>query len=75
MAEDVAELETRPAEPKRNEKPAPAPPRRNDDRSQQKDGTSKDREVREVDKFPAPLPRWPFVLVALVAAIFATVVL
>jgi hypothetical protein len=30
MAEDIAELETRPAEPN-NEKPEPAPTRRNDD--------------------------------------------
>jgi membrane fusion protein (multidrug efflux system) len=75
MAEDVAELETRPAEPKRNEKPDPAPTRKNDDQSQPKDGRSKDREVQEVDKFLAPLPRWPFVLVALVVAIFAAVVL
>jgi membrane fusion protein (multidrug efflux system) len=71
MAEDVAELETRPAEPKRNEKPDPAPTPKNDDQFQQKDGGSKDREVQEV----APLPRWPFVLVGLVVAIFAAVVL
>src|SRR6266850_3386934 len=75
MAEDVAELETRPAEPKRNEKPNPAPTPKNDDQSQPKDGNSKDREVQEADKFPAPLPRWPFVLVGLVLAIFAAVVL
>jgi membrane fusion protein, multidrug efflux system len=75
MAEDVAELETRPAEPKRNEKPDPAPTRKNDDPSQQKDGKSKDRELQEVDKLPAPLPRWPFVVVGLIVAIFAAVVL
>ena len=75
MAEDAAELETRPAEPKRNEKPDLAPTRKNDDQSQQKDGTSKDRQVQEVDKLPAPLPRWPFVVVGLVVAIFAAVVL
>jgi len=75
MAEDVAELETRPAEPKRNEKPDPAPTRKNDDPSQQKDGKSKDRELQEVDKLPPPLPRWPFVVVGLVVAIFAAVVL
>jgi len=75
MAEDVAELETRPAEPKRNEKPDPAPTRKNDDPSQQKDGKSKDRELQEVDKLPAPLPCWPFVVVGLVVAIFAAVVL
>jgi membrane fusion protein (multidrug efflux system) len=75
MAEDVAELETRPAEPKRNEKPHPAPTRKNDDQSQQKDEKSKDRQVQEVERLPAPLPRWPLVLVALVVAIFAAVVL
>ena len=75
MAEDITELETRPAEPKRNEKPDPAPTRRNDDQSQPKDGRSKDPEVKEVDKLPAPLPRWPFVVVGLVVAIFAAVVL
>jgi membrane fusion protein (multidrug efflux system) len=31
--------------------------------------------VQEVDKLPAPLPRWPFVAVGLVVAIFAAVVL
>ena len=75
MAKDAAELETRPAEPKRNEKPDLAPTRKNDDQSQQKDGKSKDRQVQEVDKLPAPLPRWPFVVVGLVVAIFAAVVL
>jgi membrane fusion protein (multidrug efflux system) len=75
MAEDVAELETRPTEPKRNERPDSAPTRENDDQSQPKDGSSKEREVREVDKFPAPLPRWPFVLVGFLVAIFAAVVL
>jgi membrane fusion protein (multidrug efflux system) len=75
MAEDAAEIETRPAEPKRNEKPDPAPTRNNDDRSQQKHEKSKDREAQDVDKLPAPLPRWPFVLVGLVVAIFAAVVL
>jgi membrane fusion protein (multidrug efflux system) len=75
MAEDVAELETRPAEPKRNEKPDPTPTRENDDQSQPEDGKSKDREVQDADKFPAPLPRWPFILVGLVVAIFAAAVL
>src|SRR3981189_3547787 len=75
MEEDAAEPERRPAEPKRNEKPDLAPTRKNDDQSQQKDGESKDRQVQEVDKLPAPLPRWPFVLVGLVVAIFAAVVL
>jgi membrane fusion protein (multidrug efflux system) len=75
MAEDVAELETRPAEPKRNEMPDPAPTRENDDQSQPKDGKSKDREEQDADKSPAPRPRWPFILVGLVVAIFAAVVL
>jgi membrane fusion protein, multidrug efflux system len=75
MAEDVAELETRPAESKRSERPDPAPTRTNDDLSQARDGESKDREVKAVDKFPQPLPRRPFVVVGLVVAIFAAVVL
>jgi membrane fusion protein (multidrug efflux system) len=75
MAEDVAELETRPAEPERNEKPDPAPTRENYDPSQQKDGESKDRKVQETDKLPAPLPRRPFVVVGFVVAIFAAMVL
>jgi membrane fusion protein, multidrug efflux system len=75
MAEDVAELETRPAESKRSERPDPAPTRTNDDLSQAKDSESNDREVQEVDKCPEPLPRRPFVVVGLVVAIFAAVVL
>ena len=75
MAEDVTELETRPAEPKRNERPDPDPTRENDDQSHPKDGRSKDRELQEVDKSPAPLPRWPLVLAGLVVAVFAAVVL
>jgi membrane fusion protein (multidrug efflux system) len=75
MAEDVAQLETRPAEPNRNEKPYLVPTDRNDDRPQQKDETPSDRKLPEADTSPAPLPRWPFVLVGLVVAIFAAVVL
>jgi membrane fusion protein (multidrug efflux system) len=71
MAEDVAELETRPAELKRSEKPDPAPTRENNDPSQAKDGESKHREAQEADKLPAPLQRRPFVVVGLVVAIFA----
>ena len=66
MAEDVAELETRPIEPKRNEKPDLAPARSKDDQSQQSDEKSKRREVQELDKLPKPLPRWPLVLAGLV---------
>jgi membrane fusion protein, multidrug efflux system len=73
MAEDVAELETRPAELKRDERPDPVPTRENDD--QRKDGKSKAPEVQEVDKLPALLPRWPLVVVGLVVVIFAAVVL
>jgi membrane fusion protein, multidrug efflux system len=75
MAEDVAELDMRPAEPERNEMPDPAPTRENDDPSQQKDGESADRKEQEADKLPAPLPRWPLVVAGLVVAIFAAAVL
>jgi membrane fusion protein (multidrug efflux system) len=75
MAEDVAELETRPIEPKRNEKPDLAPARSKDDQSQQSDEKSKRREVQELDKLPKPLPRWPLVLAGLVVVIFAAAVL
>jgi membrane fusion protein (multidrug efflux system) len=75
MAEDVLESETRPAEPTRNEKPSLVPTRKNDEQSQQKDEKPKDLGVQQVDKVLAPLPRWPFFLVGLVVAIFATAVL
>jgi membrane fusion protein, multidrug efflux system len=75
MAEDVAELKTRPAEPPRNEKPYPAPTPANDDQSQPTDGKSKDRKVQEVVGSPTPRTRWPLVLAGLVVAIFAAVVL
>jgi membrane fusion protein, multidrug efflux system len=70
MAEDVTEIETRPAEPTRNEKRSLAPTPKNDEQSQQKDGKPKDLGVKVL----APLPRWPFVLVGLVLAIFAAAV-
>jgi membrane fusion protein (multidrug efflux system) len=73
MAEDLAEPETRPAAPERNEKPDLA--RNSDDPSPQKDGESTDRQEQEADKVPAPLPRWPLVVVGIVVAIFAAVVL
>jgi membrane fusion protein (multidrug efflux system) len=73
MAEDVAELETRRAAPEWNETPDLA--RKSDDPSQQKDEESTDRKEQEADKVPAPLPRWPFVVVGLVVVIFAAVVL
>lgn len=75
MAEDTAELETRPAEPKRNERANPAPARNKKDPSQQNGGISKDLAAQEAGKILWPLPRWPFVLVGLVVAISAVVVL
>jgi membrane fusion protein (multidrug efflux system) len=75
MAEDVAELETRLAEAKRNEEPDLAPTRENDDQPRPKDGLSNEREGQEINKLPAPRPRWPLVLVGLLVAIFVAVVL
>ena len=75
MAEDIAGLEMRPAEPKPSEMPDPAPARETDDQPRQTDEKSKDREVQQAEKLPAPLPRWPLVLVGLVVAIFAAVIL
>jgi membrane fusion protein, multidrug efflux system len=75
MAEDMADLETRPAEPKRNEQPDLAPTRNNDDQPQQKDETPKDPRTQEVAKSPSPLPRWPLALVGFIVAIFAAVIL
>jgi membrane fusion protein, multidrug efflux system len=66
MAKDNAELETRPVEPRPNDTPGRTP---------RSDGKAKDREAREADKLPAPLPRWPFAVVGLVVAIFAAAVL
>ena len=74
MAKDVAELDARPAEPARNEQPAPVQGRTNDAQTQKKDGQSKDTPAREADKSSA-LPRWPFVLVGTVVAAFAASVL
>ncbi|SHL82386.1 membrane fusion protein, multidrug efflux system [Bradyrhizobium lablabi] len=75
MAEDMAELETPPAEPKRNEELDLAPTRNNDDQPQQKDETPKSPQTQEVAKSPSPLPRWPLVLVGFLVAIFAVAVL
>jgi membrane fusion protein (multidrug efflux system) len=75
MAEDVAEIEAPPAAPDRNENQRLVPTRSNDDRPQQKDEAPNDRKMQEADISSAPLPRWPFVLVGLVVAIFAAVVL
>ena len=38
-------------------------------------GKSENRQEQEAPKVPAPLPRWPFVLVGLVVAIFAAAIL
>jgi membrane fusion protein (multidrug efflux system) len=74
MVQDAAELEMRPSGPKPNEKSELVPVSRSDDHSQQTE-RAKGRALQEVDKLPPPLPRWPFVLVGLVVAIFAAVVL
>jgi membrane fusion protein, multidrug efflux system len=74
MAEDVAEIETRPVEPKRNEKPYLFSARECEV-SERNDGKSSDGKVQEADKSSDPLPSWPFVLVGLVVAIFVAVVL
>jgi membrane fusion protein (multidrug efflux system) len=74
MTDDVAEIETRPVEPKRNEK-LYVTPARESEVSERNDGKSNDEKVQEADKSSDPLPRWPFVLVGLVVAIFVAVVL
>jgi membrane fusion protein, multidrug efflux system len=74
MADDVAEIEARPVEPKRNEK-LYVTPARESEVSERSDGKSNDGKVQEADKSSDPLPRWPFVLVGLVVAIFVAVVL
>jgi len=73
MAEDLAELETQPAAPERNEKPDVA--RNSDDPFPQKDGESTDRKEQEAEKGPARLPRWPLIVAGFVVAIFVAVVL
>jgi membrane fusion protein, multidrug efflux system len=75
MTEDLAEPGTRPAEPERNEAPVPAPTPGNNHQSQPKDAEPQGRKVQQVDKLPAPLPRWPFLVVGIVVAIFAAAVL
>jgi membrane fusion protein (multidrug efflux system) len=75
MTEDVAELETRPTEAKRNEKSDLAPLHENDDQPRPKDGPSNDGEEQEIDELPAPRPRWPLVLVGLFVAIFVAMIL
>jgi membrane fusion protein, multidrug efflux system len=75
MAKDIAELETPPAEAKGNGKPDLAPIRKNEDRPGPKNGQSNDGEHQEIDKLPAPRPRWPLLLVGLLVASFAAMVL
>jgi membrane fusion protein (multidrug efflux system) len=75
MSQEVAERETRPAEPKRNERPVPVPASRNDDLLQPDAGKPKLPKAPEADRAPTPLPRWPFAVVGLIVAIFAAVVL
>jgi len=75
MAEIVAKLDKRPAEPEGDEKPAAVPPLKDEQKSQPRDRKSNDGKVQEVDTFPAPLPRWPLVLVGFIVAIFAALVL
>jgi membrane fusion protein (multidrug efflux system) len=72
MAVDIAELETRPADPTRNERPAL--PRADDDQPRLNVVESKDPKQQDV-ALPAPLPRWPLVLAGFVVVIFAAVVL
>jgi membrane fusion protein, multidrug efflux system len=75
MAEDVAEIETRPVEPERNEKPYLVPAPDSDDQSKLKDRKSNDGKAQGADKTSQPPPRWPFFLVGLVVAAFVAVVL
>jgi membrane fusion protein (multidrug efflux system) len=75
MSQEVAERETRPAEPKRNERPVPVPASRNDDLLQPDAGKPKLPKAPEADRAPTSLPRWPFAVVGLIVAIFAAVVL
>jgi membrane fusion protein, multidrug efflux system len=75
MAVDAAELETRLSEAKSNGKPDLAPMRENDDKLGPKDGLSNVGARQEIDKLPAPRPRWPLLLVGLLVAMFTAMVL
>jgi membrane fusion protein (multidrug efflux system) len=75
MAEDVAEVETRPGEAKRGEKPGLDAKRKSGDASQEHAGKLKDQSQQEGGKPAKPLPRWPLVLAGLVVVIFAAGVL
>jgi membrane fusion protein (multidrug efflux system) len=75
MAEDVVELETRPAQPLPSEETDLAPVRENDHQYNKEDKGPKAPRLEEADKPPASLPRWPFIPVGLVVAIFVAAVL
>jgi membrane fusion protein, multidrug efflux system len=80
MAQDVAEVETRPDEAKRDEKPDLDAKRKNGDESREHDrqeraGKVKDQREKDGEKPAKPLPRWPLVLAGLVVLIFAAAVL
>jgi membrane fusion protein, multidrug efflux system len=75
MAEDVVELETRPVQPLPSEGTDLAPVRENDLQYNKEDKGPKDPRLEEADKPPASLPRWPFIPVGLVVAIFVAAVL
>jgi membrane fusion protein, multidrug efflux system len=75
MAEDVAEIETHPADPDRHNNECLVPARGHDDRPPPKDETPDKRKPQQAEALPAPLPRWPFILVGFVVAIFTVVVL
>jgi membrane fusion protein, multidrug efflux system len=72
MAENNAEVKTRPVEQRPNDTPGLALTPEKDARSQPSDEKPKDHEAPNL---PAPLPRWPFVMVGLVVAIFTAAVL
>jgi membrane fusion protein, multidrug efflux system len=75
MAENVAKLDKRPAEPEGDEKPAAAPARKDEQQFHPGDRKSNDGKVQEADTIPAPLPRWPLVLAGFIVTIFAALVL
>jgi membrane fusion protein (multidrug efflux system) len=75
MAEDVVELETRPVQPLPSEGTDLAPVRETDLQYNKEDKGPKDPRLEEADMPPAPLPRWPFIPVGLVVAIFVAAVL
>jgi membrane fusion protein, multidrug efflux system len=75
MTENLAEPRTQPAEPEKTETPVPTPTPSGDDQSQAKDAQPQDSRAQQTEKLPASLPRWPFLVVGLVVAIFVGAVL